>query len=339
MGSSADHDDAPRHGGDLAFAAARYGEPSGGWLDLSTGINPEPYPAESTGNETIARLPDRAALAGLLDRARLAYRLPASVRLIATPGSEMAIRLLPLLAPPGKVAIVGPTYDSHAESWEIAGRPAVEIPSILAVRPETAVVVLVNPNNPDGRIVGSDALARLAIRLADRGGVLIVDEAFADVAPEVSLAPRLEEAPALILRSFGKFYGLAGLRLGFAAGHAGTVDRLARLLGDWPISAPAIEIGAAALSDVKWQKAACRRLAKDAKALRALLLRHGLTVAGGTDLFLLIEDEHAADLHRGLAEQGIWTRVFPHRPNWLRLGLPPDAAARRRLDQALKLRS
>ncbi len=326
-------DSIPRHGGDLAFARARYGEPAGGWLDLSTGINPNPYPAPPIPPAALARLPDRDALAGLIAVARTAYAIPDGVRVIATPGSELAIRLLPLVAPAGSVAIVGPTYKSHGEAWVNADRRALAVTSD-AIPEDAGVVVLANPNNPDGRVVEAGRLVTFARRLDALGGLLIVDEAFADLAPEVSLTRRLAGLPAVVLRSLGKFYGLAGLRLGFVAGAPAVIDRLEPMLGDWPVSGPAIAIGTAALADTAWRQETRRRLARDAQRLRTLLAGHGLAVRGGTDLFVLVADP-TATLHRRLAESGIWTRAFAEEPTWVRLGLPAGEAGFARLEAAL----
>ena len=197
-------------------------------------------------------------------------------------------------------------------------------------------MVVGNPNNPNGRTAEPTPLTALARELGERGGVLVVDEAFADVAPEISIAPHLDDVPALVLRSLGKFYGLPGLRLGFVAGPHAIIDRLAALLGDWPVSGPAIAIGTAALRDDDWQTATRMRLAKDMTRLRALLTGRGLAIPGGTDLFVLIETPDAAGLHDGLARHGIWARVFAERPNWLRMGLPGSDADFDRLDHALR---
>jgi len=325
----------PRHGGDLAFARSRYGNPPDGWLDLSTGINPDGYRTAPIAVDSLARLPDRGDLERLLETARSAYSVAGRASLLAVPGSEIAIRLLPLILTQGRVAILSPTYGSHAEAWRQAGRSPAEIGDLADLPDDVAVVVVGNPNNPDGRMTEPEDLIRLAQRLAKRAGLLIVDEAFADLTPSKSLAPHLDKAPAVILRSFGKFFGLAGLRLGFVAGPAPVLARLERLLGDWPVSAAAIAIGEAALADRAWQEKARDRLSRDAGELLACLGGHRLAIRGGTDLFALVEDSRAADLHRGLAERGIWTRSFHERPDWLRLGLPPTAAALARLDRAL----
>jgi cobalamin biosynthetic protein CobC len=323
----------PRHGGDLAFARARHGDPADGWLDLSTGINPNPYPAPAIPPAALARLPDRDALRRLIAAARSAYAIPDAARVIATPGSEVAIRLLPLVAPAGIVAVVGPTYASHGEAWVNADRRALAV-TADAIPEEAAIVVLANPNNPDGRVIEAGRLVTFARRLEARDGLIVVDEAFAELAPEVSLARRLAGLPAVVLRSLGKFYGLPGLRLGFVAGAPSIVDRLESLLGDWPVSGPAIAVGTAALTDTAWRQETRRRLARDARRLGALIAHHGLTVVGGTDLFVLVADA-STTLHRRLAEQGIWTRTFADEPTWLRFGLPGSDADFARLDQAL----
>ena len=325
----------PRHGGDLTFAQRRYGRPEAGWLDLSTGINPNGWPAPTLALESLTRLPDRNALSNLLASARRAYQFADGIALVAVPGTEIAIRLLPLLAPGGSVAIVSPTYGSHADAWRAAGRAAIPIGSIDDLPAEAAIAVLANPNNPDGRTVDPARLKALAHRLADRDGLLIVDEAFADLDPGLSLAPHLVGLPAIVLRSFGKFYGLAGLRLGFVAGASTVVGALGSMLGDWPVSGAAIAIGTAALSDTAWQDKTRRRLARDAARLRDLFTGEGLSLVGGTDLFVLTAHHSAAAIHAGLAARGIWTRAFDDQPEWLRFGLPADDAAFDRLATAL----
>jgi cobalamin biosynthetic protein CobC len=327
--------DEPGHGGNLSHATRRHGEPATGWLDLSTGINPVPFPAPPVPPDTLARLPDRDALVALLSIARAAYALPAAATIAAAPGSEAALRLLPAIAPAGTVAIVAPAYPSHADAWRTAGRVVLAANSIDEIPDEASIAVVGNPNNPDGRISTPERLVALANHLGERGGFLIVDEAFADTAPATSLMAMLDgNLPAVVLRSIGKFYGLAGLRLGFAAGHEAIVGRLASMLGDWPVSGPAIDIARAALSDTGWQTATRQRLKTDMDSLHHIVDRHGLNAIGGTDLFLLIEDGDAGAIHRRLAERGIWTRIFAYEPRWLRLGLPPDNGFDR-LDRAL----
>lgn len=305
------------HGGDLADAAHHVAAPREGWLDLSTGINPHPYPAELHA-APLARLPQRRDLEALLAAARKAYRVPDEAGIVAAPGTQAIIQWLPHVLPARDVVVVGPTYAEHAAAWRRTAR-VVEAP---ALRPADLAVV-VAPNNPDGRRPPRRALLDYA---ADGTGIrLVVDEAFGDLSPGETLAG----APGtLVLRSFGKFYGLAGVRLGFAIGPAAVTERLADALGPWAVGATALHVGAAALGDAAWADAMRARLATERAALDAVLAGAGLAVVGGTDLFRLVETPRAAALHRALAERGIWTRRFEAQPQWLRFGLPGTALSR-----------
>ncbi|MBZ9935494.1 threonine-phosphate decarboxylase CobD [Mesorhizobium sp. BR1-1-16] len=327
------NDDAPRHGGGLAAAAARYGIAIEEWLDFSTGINPLPYPVAPLELSGATRLPDPAALAGLIKTARTAYAVSAAARIVPVPGSDLGLRLLPLLVPAARVAILAPTYSGHAEAWSMAGHQAVAAASLEAAA-GADVIVLANPNNPDGRCHDPAALRAAAAALPPHG-LLVVDEAFGDLEPALSLAGALDDPRLVVLRSFGKFYGLAGLRLGFVLGSGMAVRRLEGIVGDWPLSGAAITIGTAALADLGWQEAARQSLAERRCKLDDLLARHGLSVAGGTDLFRLVRADDSATLHRELARLGIWTRIFADLPGTIRFGLPPDSGFER-LDEALR---
>ena len=317
-----DDNDLPRHGGALAAASARFGIAAADWLDLSTGINPAPYPAPPLAAADLARLPDPAALAALVDAARTAYGAAPETRIVPLPGSDLGLRLLPLLVPSARIAVLEPTYSGHAEAWRAAGHAVTGITRIEEAA-GADVVVLANPNNPDGRRLDNDAILTALAALPPRG-LLVVDEAFADLEPALSLAPRLDDDRIVLLRSFGKFYGLAGLRLGFALGSGEVVQRLSGLVGDWPLSGPAIAIGRAALLDRPWQDQARARLATGRLRLDWLLAGHGLEVAGGTDLFRLVRTDDARALHENLARHGVWTRIFAELPGAIRFGLPPE---------------
>jgi cobalamin biosynthetic protein CobC len=321
------------HGGDLAAAEARWGRPAEGWLDLSTGINPVPYPIPAIDPAAWQRLPQHDRLRQLLETARSCYGVPADAPVVAAPGTQILIQLLPRLRPRAKVAILGPTYGEHAACWAAEGAAVATVGS-LEEAAAAEVVVLVNPNNPDGRIVDSGRLLALADTLAARGGLLVVDEAFAEVTPGASVASEAGHPGLLILRSFGKFFGLAGIRLGFALGAAAEIERLARWLGPWAVPGPAIEIGIAALSD-RWQDETRTRLLAAAKRLTDLLTAHGFADRGGTDLFRLVEHPQAAKVWDRLGRAGILVRPFPERPTLLRFGLPGDEADFARLAAAL----
>ncbi len=324
------------HGGDLAAARSRFPGTPLPWIDLSTGINPRGYPVGTIPDEVWRRLPDAAALAALERAATAAYRVPPSHNAVAVPGTQAAIQVLPRLLPARRVAVLGFGYEEHRRSWQAAGVD-VSIVEELADMDRADVAVVVNPNNPDGRCTAPEALAELAHRLQSRGGVLVVDEAFMDVCcPAFSLVARRPPRNAVVLRSVGKFFGLAGLRLGFAIADDDLAPRIRAALGPWAVSGPAITIAARALSDTAWQSAERRRLASDAARLDRLLVGAGFEVLGGTSLFRLVRSAEASCWYGRLGRAGILVRPFPARPDWLRLGLPGPDRDWERLADALR---
>ncbi len=325
----------PRHGGDLSAARRTFGAPTSDWLDLSTGVNPWPYPYGAIEPETLTRLPQHDAMEALLAAAREAYGIPDGNGLAAAPGSQALFQLLPAMKARCRVAVLAPTYEEHAVAWRLLGHGVDEVGSLGQCR-GADVVVVVNPNNPDGRTTDPDALAHAARELAGRGGWLVIDETFADVAPEVSLAPAPALPDTLIVRSFGKFFGLPGLRLGFVAGPPALVAAIRRHLGPWAVSGPAMDVGRRALADADWIVRTRARLAETRLRLDSVLSAAGLTVVGGTDLFRLVETDGAQDLHQRLGRAGILVRSFDDHPRWLRVGLPPSADALRRLSAGLQ---
>ena len=281
------------------------------------------------------RLPSRADADALLAAARKTYGVPDGADIAAASGTQALIQWLPYLAAPGPVAIVGPTYSEHAAAWRNAGHPVIAIDH-LAACPESAVhAVVVNPNNPDGRVTDRAALMRIAAQLKGRGGWLVVDEAFADIDPAISAVALCPDWPVVILRSFGKFYGLAGLRLGFAIGAPDVIARITAALGPWPCSGPALLIGAAALGDQPWADRTRGALEQQARKLDEVLVKSGFTIAGGTSLFRLARHPDALKLHAALARRQIWCRRFDWADDLLRFGLPADAAGLDRLAAAL----
>jgi cobalamin biosynthetic protein CobC len=325
-----------KHGGDLTEAIARHGGAPGSWLDLSTGINPWSWPIPQPLPERVWRhLPTRAEADALIAAARKTYGAPDGADIAAAAGTQALIQLLPWLAAPGPVAIVGPTYNEHALAWRNAGHPVVAIDHLEAC-PDTAVhAVVVNPNNPDGRVTDRAALMRMAAQLKSRGGWLVVDEAFADVVPEISVVALCPDWPVVILRSFGKFYGLAGLRLGFAIGAPDIIERIAAALGPWACSGPALWIGTAALGDQPWAERTRSALQVQARKLDEVLVKAGFAIAGGTPLFRLARHPEALKLHTALARRHIWCRSFDWADDLLRFGLAADAAGLDRVAAAL----
>jgi cobalamin biosynthesis protein CobC len=325
-----------KHGGDLTDAIAHFGGAAGDWLDLSTGINPWPWPIPRLPDSAWQRLPSRAESEALLDAARENYGVPVGAGIAAAAGTQALLQMLPYLAAPGPVAIVGPTYSEHALAWRSAAHPVIEIDHLDAC-PDSAVhAVVVNPNNPDGRVTDRAALTGMAAQLKARGGWLVIDEAFADVDPANSGVAWCADAPVVILRSFGKFYGLAGLRLGFAIGAPDLIERIAGALGPWACSGPALSIGTAALGDRAWADCTRGKLEQQARKLDDVLTKAGFTIAGGTSLFRLAQHRDAGKLHAALARQHIWCRRFDWADDLLRFGLPPDDAGLDRLADALR---
>ncbi|MEM8973705.1 MAG: threonine-phosphate decarboxylase CobD [Pseudomonadota bacterium] len=325
-----------KHGGDISRAMAEFGDgPGKAWLDLSTGIAPEPYPLPDIPSAVWQQLPQAGDYARLLEAAKSAYGASDTCPIVAAPGTQLLIQLLPLLRPDADVRVLGPTYSEHAISWQRTARQVSVVVSIEALS-GADVAIVTNPNNPDGRIIAPEGLHALAAQLADRGGLLIVDEAFADVDPTISAVPNAGQPGLVILRSFGKFFGLAGVRLGFALGDSKEISALEQLLGPWAVPGPALVIGVQALGDSNWSAVARRRYQEQSQKLDTLLSSFGLELVGGTSLFRLFAHKHAATVHRQLARAGILTRVFENEPTRMRFGLPGSAENFRRLEQCLQ---
>ncbi len=295
------------HGGGLDAAIARFGGKRGDWLDLSTGINPRPYPVGTLAASDWTALPDRAAAQALNDAARRFWNLPDGADILAAPGASALIARIPALQPPGRVQITRPTYNEHAAAFAAGGWRVVD-------NGPAEARVIVNPNNPDGR---------LADLTAPTYRLTVIDESFGEVTPDASLIALAPRPGCVILKSFGKFWGLAGLRLGFAIAAPDLIAQLAEMLGPWPVSGPALRIGANALCNTDWAAATRARLTADAARLDRLMRHTGADLVGGTDLFRLYRVADATDLQSRLAEQRIWTRIFPYSPTLIRLGLPP----------------
>lgn len=312
-----------QHGGDLFDAIAEFGGETGRWLDLSTGINPTPWPIPSALLEqSLYRLPARASEDALLDAGRIAYRVPAGAALLAAPGTQALIQWIPHLARPGAVAINRLTYNEHGRAWSNAGHRILSVDGSHTLPDDAIHAVIVNPNNPDGRLTPLDKIAGIAQTVRARGGWLVIDEAFIDVDPAATAADLCAELPIVILRSFGKFYGLPGLRLGFAIASPDVISKFRDALGPWSVAGPALAIGEAALRDEAWADAMRHQLQRQSDRLDHIVTAAGYAIAGGTPLFRLIRHQDAASLHARLARHHIWSRKFPAFGDLLRLGLP-----------------
>jgi cobalamin biosynthetic protein CobC len=317
------------HGGNLREAMRRFGGEH--WIDLSTGINPHGYPAPVVPDDAWHRLPE--ADPALLDAARAFYGAPC---LLAVAGTQAAIQALPRLRAPARVTVAAPSYAEHAHHWAGHGHSLTQVAyaELEGAVAHSDVVVVCNPNNPTGASVPRAQLLAWAQQLAARGGWLVVDEAFSDTCTDHSIAAFADRPGIIVLRSIGKFFGLAGIRLGFVGAEPALLLRLADLLGPWTISGPAQHIAIAALRDRPWQRASRQRLAASSARLAQLLNDNGIETTG-TPLFQWWPEAQAEAFWRHMAERAIWVRLFQHAARGIRLGLPPDLAAWQRLHTAL----
>ncbi|MFD0917753.1 threonine-phosphate decarboxylase CobD [Pseudahrensia aquimaris] len=323
------------HGGRIDAAIAKHGGTRAKWLDLSTGINAKGWPVPELEASIWRELPDE----GLADTCRAAARKAYGVHEVAhvslAPGSQMHIQVLPRLFKPQPVAVVGFTYQEHGVCWQQAGHEVYVTDGLESAEATARIVIVVNPNNPDGRIIGRSGLVALARRLGAKGGLLVVDEAFGDVTPNASVVPEAGRDGMVVMRSLGKFYGLAGARLGMAFCAPMLGERLDSALGPWAVSGPALEIGTKALLDEKWRARTRKALSAGREALEEVLLNAKLEVVGGTDLFVLARHEKADAVAEALAAKHIAVRTFPRKPEWIRFGIPARKSDLNRLTKAL----
>jgi cobalamin biosynthetic protein CobC len=318
------------HGGRLADAKARFGLGNAPWIDLSTGINPHGWPGVGNLAMDWQALPDPAALDDLEAAAAACFGTdPAHV--CAVPGTKIGLRMLGDILP-GPAVHARPSYRTHGEMLR-RSRP-VALSDLTGA--EEATIVIANPNNPDGRITPAATLLGWLEARQNAASWLVVDEAFADATPEISLAAHVhDERRLIVFRSIGKFFGLAGVRLGFVLGPRALIAQYRQRLGSWPLSAAALAIGTAAYRDADWIASMRIALRQEADALDAALARRGFQAMGACPLFRLIETADAAALFERLARHAILTRPFDYDPRWLRLGLPSNREALDRLDAAL----
>ncbi len=322
------------HGGSLARAGALFPHAPRPFVDLSTGINPHAYPLFDLPASAFTRLPEPSRIAELCAVAARNYGAKAN-EIVAAPGTQILLPLVAELCSRGTASVLGPTYQEHARAAAVAGHEVREVRSFDALA-EANLAVVVNPNNPDGRLISRGDLLALAAHMRAKSGLLVVDEAFMDVAPRAeSVADAAEQGGLVVLRSFGKFFGLAGVRLGFAISAPEIAAKLAARLGPWAVAGPALEYGLHAYADKAWQESMRVQLAQQAARLDSCFAGVGIVVTGGTGLFRHIAIDNASRLHRHLGERGILLRAFSDRPRELRCGLPGSEAEWLRLEEAL----
>lgn len=320
------------HGGRIAAATKRYGIAEDDWLDLSTGINPHGWAVPTVPARAWQRLPE--ADDDLHSAAAAYYGNPL---LLPVAGSQAAIQALPLLRQPGRVGVLSPGYNEHLHAWQRAGHQvqSLAFESMDSASTQLDVVVLCNPNNPTGSVIAPETLGLWRERLASRGGWLVVDEAFIDATPTTSVTLASGQPGLIVLRSLGKFFGLAGARVGFVCAWPELLTTLNDALGPWTVSGPSRWAAATALRDFTWHAATRATLANDSARLGKLLTEHGLSPTGSTMLFHWITTHRAKIIHESLAQNGILSRYFAE-PESLRFGLPGKEHEWHRLSEALR---
>jgi cobalamin biosynthetic protein CobC len=306
------------HGGRLETAQKLFPAAPTPWIDLSTGINPHAYPIDATASD-LRRLPFPEEIAQLEQSAARAFGC-ADTHIAAVPGADVGLRLIARIKTARRVTVISPTYSGHAEAWTSAGAHVVSAPSPDDV-PPSDVVILINPNNPDGRMWALADVLALAQRQHANGGWLIVDESFGDIDPAISVASHADE-DLVVIRSFGKFFGLPGLRLGFIIGSDRLVAGIRAITGSWPVNVLAAHAGCTAYADAAWHADMRARLKEDAARLDQMQSKAGFKIVGGTTLFRLAAHDKATDCFLTLARLGILTRPFDYAPTWLRFGFP-----------------
>lgn len=335
-----------QHGGNLTEAIKQYNITKENWLDLSTGISPWTYPFQPLPDRVWQELPPSGS--ELLASAAKFYDVKQN-SITATPGSQIAIRLLPQLFEPSKVAIPTLGYKEHAASWQMANHQtlhyhdATELLELINTN-RVEHVVVINPNNPNGEKLNLRTLDRIILKIS---GICIIDEAFIDYydddfdegddSTSISSATKVlsdfEYDNLIILRSVGKFFGLAGIRLGFCIGFHPSLQTLNALLQPWSISHASQYIGIQALQDKQWQQQQRVKIKQHQNAFQMALndllnqhLEQHTSAEAGLFTTVFADDTALNKLHHQLAKQGILTRLDNDQQSWLRFGLPLNIA-------------
>ncbi|MEP2651908.1 MAG: threonine-phosphate decarboxylase CobD [Paraglaciecola sp.] len=310
------------HGGQLNQIALQYNIPLHEWLDLSTGIAPTSFPIPTLPGCVWQQLPQPSD--ALINSAREYYQTP---HILPIAGSQVVIQILPQIAAKqgyqsSRVWIPSVGYQEHYKAWFAAGFTLQRYHSAndIALQPKD-IIVLINPNNPKGDIYNYEEVASLFRQVKQQGGLLIIDEAFMDCTPEHSFIRYSDEPQLIVLRSIGKFFGLAGLRLGFVSASDSWLTLFTNLIGPWSVSGPAQYIGQLALADEPWQRKQRAFLAAQSQEL-AQLLKDTLNVTPtGTALFQTVKCEQSPLIFEKLCRQSVYVRLCDEK-NALRFGIP-----------------
>ncbi len=312
------------HGGQLNHVKQQFPDVHQDWLDLSTGISPFAYPIPEIPKFVWQSLPQVSE--SLLQKAKHYYQCS---DILAAHGSQSIIQILPKLwlkrfGTPTSVFLPKVGYKEHQKAWSENQFPIElydnELDSTEFSAP--SIVVCINPNNPTGFLHSRQHLLRLLSQLQHNSGWLIVDEAFMDVIEEdASLMKHANHSNLFVLRSMGKFFGLAGIRVGFVSSCEKNLNDLSQLLGPWSVNGPALFVAEQALQNRQWQQEQQQRLKQSAQSLESWLKTKFRLPVTGTSLFKTLHLENATQLWTSLCHKGIYVRLCDEK-NALRFGIP-----------------
>lgn len=327
------------HGGCLNRAVKDFAIARENWLDLSTGINPQSYSLSSPPESIWRSLPEDDD--GLVATAQKYYDCR---QLIMTPGSQWSIGKIPswcraLGNHKNTVLLPYLGYQEHRHAWQKSGFDCVyyiDEPTEQQLSTCSAMVVI-NPNNPSGNKVNKTQLLQWHNRLSETGAWLIVDEAFIDAETSQSMAGDAGVTGLIVLRSLGKFFGLAGVRVGALLAWQSLLELALSELEPWSIANPSRWAAEKALQDIQWQDSMRAQLTLQSQKLSDLLHRTFSQSIGGCALFQTVWLNNAEVIYQQLAREGILVRLLSeYKTPGLRFGLPADNdKSRARLTQAL----
>lgn len=321
-----------QHGGNLLQAIEEFGGNQEDWLDLSTGISPYTIDLPEFHQDVWRRLPDPKYVKLLEGKAKEFYQTKSNC--LAVPGSQFAIQHLSKVVD-GEIGILEPTYGEYAASFVRNGKSYTSLENISDIG-NASSVILANPNNPDGRIYTSQELLKLAVQLSERNGYLVVDEAFMAIDDPNSLLNEVDATTnVVILRSIGKFFGLAGIRLGFVFSSEKFRAKLAAYLGPWAVTGPALAIADHIFANRFIANELKQKISVRHQQMGEILEQSGLQIVGKNDLFFLIRHPKANALHISLKQQKVLTRIFDYNSDWIRIGLTANSNEDERLLKAI----
>lgn len=308
------------HGGRLNRAVKKFNIPIENWIDLSTGINPNHWPIPNIPDKCFTRLPEDDD--GLVEAARKYYQAD---NLLPVAGSQSVIQLLPLLREKSKVAVPDIGYAEHAHQWQTAGHEIIfyKTSNLDNIVNDVDVLIIINPNNPTGEIVTQKQLLAWHKILQSKQGWLIVDEAFADAEEIPSIVNMSHQSGLIVLRSIGKFFGMAGVRSGFVFAEKNLLKEINEKLGPWVLTGVSRYVTTMALLDNEWILNSKQALNQTSDSMHDLILGCSGVTPSGTKLFKTIVHVQAEEIFELFAMQGVLVRLLDNKKG-IRFGMPGD---------------